>query len=369
MKMPHRLSAMLLVATCAVPLAHTSDLYNYEVSEIKAPDCVQDVSGVFFSQNVQQTEPIHPVLPVSNFYLLVRYLGDDAIASAPAFDFSRFADDYGDPSVRGRPLTNLSVPDPKPVWQRASRPDATMDNSSAFQVHCYDASSFINTWTFAQRSINGGGPHAIYGYSFNDPPPPAIFDANPATDFVLQASIEIPWFAKWADAATPVPDQSIAQVNIFAYFRDRSTGKTFALLLAIFDNRVAANPTYQSFVLHDGQTPFVSMALNGSAAYATLSPYSSTYTGTPWTGLRFFRAHITQENFRHALADINVYCATHSDANYCRPAPLIWTAYSSSAQDYELTDFGVIHEISTGAPGGNLSMAVHVYGLGAWNFR
>ena len=37
--------------------------------------------------------------------------------------------------------------------------------------------------------------------------------------------------------------------------------------------------------------------------------------------------------------------------------------------DYEITDFGVIHEISGGGPYGNLSMAVHIYGLGAWNFR
>jgi hypothetical protein len=364
-----RLSAILLAATCSGPWVRAADLYHYEVSELKAPDCVEDASSAFFSQNDQQTEPIHPVLPVSNFYLLVRYVGDDAIAAAPSFDFSRFPDTYGDPSIRGWPLTDLSVPDPKSAWQRASRPDATMDNSSAFQLHCYDAASFINTWTFPPRSINGGGPHAIYGYSFNSPPPPAIFDGNPATDFVLQASIEIPWFAQWTDPTASAADQPIGQVNLFAYFRDRYTGKTFALLLAVFDNRVAANPTYRSFVAHDGGTPFVSMPLNESAAYATLSPYSSTYSGTSWAGLRFFRAHITQENFRHALADINFYCATHSEARYCNPAPLIWTAYSSSVQDYELTDFGVIHEISRGAPGGNLSMAVHVYGLGAWNFR
>jgi hypothetical protein len=364
-----RLAAILLAASCAGPWARAADLYNYEVSELKAPDCVQDASAAFFSQNAQQTEPIHPVLPVSNFYLLVRYLGDDAIAAAPSFDFSRFPDTYGDPSLRGRPLTDLRVPEAAPLWQRADRADATMDNSSAFQLHCYDAASFINTWTFPSRSINGGGPHAIYGYSFNAPPPPAIFDANPSTDLVLQASIEVPWFAQWSNASTPESDRPIGQVNLFAYFRDRSTGKTFALLLAIYDNRVAANPTYQSFVAHDGQTPFVSMPLNASAAYATLSPYSFTYTGSPWTGLRFFRAHITQQNFRHALTDMNFYCAAHAEARNCGPAPLIWTAYSSSVQDYELTDFGVLHEVTAGAPGGNLSMAVHVYGLGAWNFR
>ena len=36
---------------------------------------------------------------------------------------------------------------------------------------------------------------------------------------------------------------------------------------------------------------------------------------------------------------------------------------------YEITDFGVIHEIARGGSYGNLSMAVHIYDLGAWNFR
>ncbi|TMG99030.1 MAG: hypothetical protein E6H69_11060 [Betaproteobacteria bacterium] len=40
---------------------------------------------------------------------------------------------------------------------------------------------------------------------------------------------------------------------------------------------------------------------NGSAAYAILSPYWSTYSGTPWAGLRFFRAHVTQNKARAAI--------------------------------------------------------------------
>ena len=59
-----------------------------------------------------------------------------------------------------------------------------MDNSSAFQLHCYGAGSFINTWTFPFTPIQGGGAHSIYGYSFDDATTPAIFDSNPATDFV-----------------------------------------------------------------------------------------------------------------------------------------------------------------------------------------
>jgi len=83
----------------------------------------------------------------------------------------------------------------------------------------------------------------------------------------------------------------------------------------------------------------------------------------------FFRAHITQANFSAALADINAYCHVHTLARYCNILPYIWTAYSASVTDYELTDFGVIHEVDRGGANGNLSMAVHVYGLGAWNFR
>jgi len=54
------------------------------------------------------------------------------------------------------------------------------------------------------------------------------------------------------------------------------------------------------------------MPFDAKGAYATLSPYSSTFGGTPWTGLRFFLAHVSKANFRRALEDINVYCLAHS---------------------------------------------------------
>jgi hypothetical protein len=142
-------------------------------------------------------------------------------------------------------------------------------------------------------SITGGGPHSIYGYSFDDAGAPVIYDGNPATDFVLQASIEIPWFAAWSEPLSAPGGGPLGQVNLFAYFRDRMSGRTFALLLAIFDNRFAAGPPYHPFVAHDGATPFVSTPIAANARYATLSPGSSTFTGTAWTGLRFFRVHVT----------------------------------------------------------------------------
>ena len=352
-----------------IAAAGAADLSDYEATPLKASDCVTDLSAALFEENTPQAIPPHPTLPVSNFYLIVRYMGDDAISASPSYDFGHIDAAYPWPPYRNLALTGLTVPEPKAQWQRAKRADADPDNSSAFQIHCYDAGSYINTWNFPAQTISGGGPHSIYGYSFNNPPPPAIFDGNPATDFVLQASIEIPWFGEYtgppgAEQATP-----IGQVSVFAYFRDRFTSKTFALLLGVFDNRSGTDTSYPSSVAHDGSTPFVSVPFNENAAFATLSPYSSTYTGIPWTGLRFFRAHITQANFSAAVAAINTYCRFHTDARYCDIFPFIWTSYSSSVTNYELTDFGVLHEVDRGGPNGNLSMGVHVYGLGAWNFR
>lgn len=360
------LRVSLAVICCIGGDAAAADFTNFQATALKQPECISDASQSFVADNADADDPRHPTLPIDRYYLVVRHLGDDAVAAAPTFDFSHVPESYGWAAARGLPLTNLVVPDPKPDWQRARAANADLDSSSAFQLHCYDAGSFLNTWTFAYRGIRGGGPHAIYGYSFRDRPPPAVFDGNPATDFVLQASIEVPWFVAWTDQTAA--SQPVGQVNLFAYFRDRSTGKTFALLLAVFDNRFASDPTYASFVAHDGQTPFVSMPLNRDAAYATQSPYSAAFTGTTWTGLKFFRAHITQDNFRRAVDDVNAFCLSHASERECNAVPLIAAAFSPSLDNYELTDFGVLHEIFR-APGDNLSMAIHIYDLGAWNFR
>ena len=114
----------------------------------------------------------------------------------------------------------------------------------------------------------------------------------------------------------------LGQVNLYAYFRDRYTRKTFCTALAIFDSRFGADLTYSSFVLHDGATPFASMPLNGDGKYAAISPYSSTFSGTTWTGLRFFRGHITQERFRRACRT-SMHSADRSRASILRSAPAL----------------------------------------------
>jgi len=355
-----------------LPLAATpvlgADLRNFQATALKGPDCISNASHIFFSEDVTPAEPPHPALPIGSYYMVVRYLGENSVSAPASSDFGHFLQSYPWPPIRGAALTGLDVPEPKESWQRASHPDATLDDSSAFQLHCYDAGSFLNTWTFPYTTINGGGPHSIYGYSFYDANTPLIYDSNPATDFVLQASIEIPWLAAWPDPLALPGIVPIGEVNLFAYFRDRLSGKTFALLLAIFDNRFAANPTYAAFVGHDGATPYVSIPIAANANYATLSPVSSVFTGTPWTGLRLFRAHITQNNFRQALTDINAHCEANPMHRFCGPSTATGDAFSASVTDYQITDFGVINELARN-PNDNISMGVHVFDLGAWNFR
>jgi len=361
---------LLAIVVLALGIHHgarTADLVTATFTPVKGPDCITDAGKAFFAQDIEPTPS--PVLPNDRFYLVARHMGANAVAAAPAFDFSRVPEDYPASAFRGLALTGFAVPDPKPLWQRSNSPDATLDTASAFQLHCYDAGSFINTWTFPVQTIFGGGPHAIYGYSFSVPALPAIFDGNPGTDFVLQASIEIPVFVSWPDTTEQALFDPVGQVSLFAYFRDRFAGKRFALVLAIFDNRAGANGTYAPTVMHDGLTPFVSTPLNDAAVYVTRSPYSSTYTGVPWSGLRFFRGHVTTANFRKAIADINAYCAVHQGLPYCSEDPLVGAAFFAYPAAYDLTDFGVLHEVFRGGPAGNLSMGVHMFDLGAWNAR
>ena len=362
-------ATLLLTSALFAAGAHAADLANGTPTPIKEPECIADPSALFFAQNVP-SQPWHPVLPIGHYYEIVRYMGTDSVADPTAVDYGHIPADYAWPPFRGLALTGFTAPEPRAAYQRTSRTDANADDASAFQLSCYDAGSYINTWTFPDIPVSGGGAHSIYGYSFDAAQLPPIFDSNPATDFVLQASIEIPWFYSVADPAAAPGVVPVGQVNLFAYFLDTQSSKVFALVLGIFDNRYTApGATYASFVAHDGQTPFASSPIGAGSKYATLSPYSATFTGNPWTGLRFYRAHVTQDDFRRMVSDINAYCAANSQLRFCSgPAPGA-PAFSTNVADYRMTDFGELHEVFRQGAMGNLSMGVHVYGLGAWNFR
>src|SRR5437660_2251194 len=346
-----------------------ADLYKAVATPIKAPDCITDPAQSFFADNESPTVAPHDTVPSGRYYLIVRYLGDEAVAAPTDYDFGHFSASYAAPELRGQPITGLTVPSPASMWQRAERANATVDDSSAFQLYCDHAGMFINSWTFPSREVTGGGPHAIYGHNFATASRPRIFDDKPTTDFALQANIEIPWFRAWIDPLSPPALPPIGQVSLFAYFHDRVTGKAFAFLLDIFDNRFKEVLRYQSYVAHDGGIPFISVPVNRHAPYATPYAKSAQFTGTTWSGLRLFGARITQQQFAAALNGINAFCAARVDLPNCASAPGIGAAYNANVTDYEITSFGVLNEIFGTDSRNHLSMGVHVSGLGAWNFR
>jgi hypothetical protein len=362
-------AGMAVIAASTIH-AHAADLANGTPTPIKAPECIDDPAAYFFSETVPPPGPVHPTNPIGHYYEVVRYIRTSAVSTPTSYDYGHFPQAYPWPPLRGQPLTGFTVPEPKYRYQRTSRTDADADNASGFQLHCTEAGSFINTFTFPHVEGVGGGPHSIYGYSFDADKLPSIFDSNPATDFVMQVFMEIPWFYSVADPAAPAGVVPVGQASMFAYLRDRHSGKAFGIVLGIFDNRATATvATYTPVVAHDTQTPFVSTPVGAGSKYATLSPYSSTFTGTTWSGLRFFRMHITQDNFRSMLADVNAFCAANTALNYCAGTAPGAPAFSNSISDYQLTDFGVLHEVFPQSDDANLSMGMHVVELGAWNFR
>ncbi len=338
------------------------------LTAIQAPECIPDTAGAFVTQNVEPAVPLHPNMPNRGYFLVVRYLGEDAIAGAPAFDFGRFPADWPDAALRGQPVTGLTVPEPRAAWQRARTADATPATSSAFQLACRDAGSYLDTGTFPRRDVVGGGPHAIYGFSFNDPPPQPVFDALPATEFVLQASVEIPSFRTRIPSGATLTQPPIGQAALFAYFKDRTTGKAIGLLAALFDNRYAPGEAYVAYVGHDTQTPFVSSPL-GAGTYLTPAADSLSFGGQPWAGLRPARMRLTQANFTRILADVNAFCRDRRALRGCDAPSAGADAYSASPLDYDITDFGLLHEVFPGIPSGDLAMGLHASSLGAWRSR
>ena len=86
------LLAIFVLALCSFDGApRAADLVNASFTPVKGPDCVTDASKSFLAQGVL---PPNPPVPYDQFYLVARHMGKDAVAAAPAADFSRVPDDY-----------------------------------------------------------------------------------------------------------------------------------------------------------------------------------------------------------------------------------------------------------------------------------
>ena len=328
-----------LLAVAPVGGASAADLFNGTPTAIVEPHCIDDPAAAF----VAEVPP-----PEDRFALVVRHMGANALDVSPTYDFGSFF---------GFPMTNLHVPDPRGFWQRA-RSDVDPNSTSAFQVHCYDAGMFINTWQFAPEVLIDEGPHAVYGFAFSDMPP--AFDANPRTDLVIQAELEVPWLYQ------PQGD-AIAQTYFQIRFYDVTTERFLQMTFLLYQNRGVEFAPYADYARNDSlfvATPAVTNAV------ITRSPYSAEPSASPWIGLRFFRSQLTQANFREAIGMTNRFCASRPDVPDCtlppgRPAPL-----SADPADYLISEFSIITEVFNADTDVNgMSLGLHLRALGLFNFR
>ena len=151
----------VLAAFGAAEAASAADLLYFQATPIRGPECVTDPAGYFYAEDETTPAPATALPALPHFYLVVRNLGLDAVAASPTNDFGRLPVDYPYPGLRNAALTGLTVPEPSARWQRATRANSTADDSSAFQMHCDDAGSFINTWTFPYATVPGSGAHSV----------------------------------------------------------------------------------------------------------------------------------------------------------------------------------------------------------------
>jgi len=327
--------ASLILATAAI----AADPFNGVASPIVEPDCISDPESAF----VAELSP-----PEDRFSLVVRHMGADALDVATGYDFG---------ALEGIPLTNFHPPQPRTTWQRA-RSTRDPNYTSAFQLDCFDAGFFINTWQFEPQVLIDEGPHAVYGFAFSDPPP--AFDANPATDLAIQAQLEVPWVYRPQGNADA---QTYFQIRFF----DVSTERFLQMTFLLFDTQGVDFAPYADYARNDSL--FVASPAITNAV-VTRSPYSAAPSAAAWTGLRFFRSQVTQQNFRAAIDLVNQFCRTRADVPDCTVLPGHATPLSTDPVDYRIFEFGAITEVFNADTDANgMSIGLHVRALGLYNFH
>ena len=362
------LALSFLLAACgggggSAPAAPTDPAPVF--SAIQGPECIADTAGRWVSA-LTQAQSDSPAPPPKKFFMAVRYV--HAIDTPITTNFGQR---NGQPVTNFDPEAGLAAKD-YGRWQRGKL-DGDAGATSGFQMKCDDVGSYIDTTTFPRQTLVGNGPQAAYFYDFRDPADPAtlaklppVFDADPATDFVLQARVENPLLQRSGpadDAATG--SLAVAQLSMAAYLRDQVSGKLFAYVVNLFQNRPAEAPQ----VAQDEEVAYVSSAWQTNE-FVTVPAASAGYTSETWTGLRLYRVHVPQTKFATALARVNAFCA--APENRTRPfcqAGAGGAAFSTDPRNYQLVAFGMLHEVFTGLPANQIATGVHYKEVGAYRAR
>jgi hypothetical protein len=231
--------------------------------------------------------------PANATYLRIQHIGDPGTAEL-AGEISRTVTwDVGMLSGYSIPLTSYAL------GQRGWRDVGPPSPASAFQLWCNGAGFVLNSSQFSHAAaLTLEGPSVSVA---RDLEPAAAVFRNSTSALTIDGDIRVPW-VQFDDA--PVVDGT-AQVSFFYYARDTTTGTLFAHVIALFGNRPpGVNGSGSEALSGDAYTAFAVSPLRATTfdgsptRYVTVSPASATEQFVHgWSDRRFFRAHVTYEQF------------------------------------------------------------------------
>lgn len=178
----------------------------------------------------------------------------------------------------------------------------------------------MNSWYSTYRKIRGGGQNTVFSISFSQPIRPWL---DEDMQLHMEGEVQIPYFERWH--SDNCENEPVGQFSYMAYFKDRSSQKTIAIVINAFDNR--PHPPEET-VMHDTFVSFASTRF-GASRYVTPAEGSAAWGSSTWSGFRPFKVIITRRNFNAVVSDIN---ARHN------------AGLSAELSDYLLSSAGILQE-------------------------
>ena len=285
---------LLVVCTARAFAVQDYDQATYEPLYIAEP--------IFANRLTSQ----YTLVPPNETWIHVRHMGDSGTEALSQQIANRVDSDRS--AKTGLELPNLPYVG-RWMFQRGFIDDPEY-GLNVYQVFGRAFGWHINTFQFSHAlpiecppafPDCRGGPNIAYGRRFY----PGL-DAwkTRSSEFTLQVYLKLPW-VHYEFPAEP----GVAQVSLVYIAQHEPTGQVIGGIINLFDTRPRQEVGWECAGF-DGILGFVSSDLrdtqpDGSTCrYVTRSPDSSTSQNRwRWEGERFFRAHVSWENFENVLYD------------------------------------------------------------------
>lgn len=186
--------------------------------------------------------------------------------------------------------------------------------------------------------ITGGGPHMWVYKQYS----PGIFPWSKTGQYL---SLSVKAAVPYVELTDPHGNVSyhnftsnqapVTQLSFGLYFKDKTNNITFAITSPMYESRGTFQETARQ---HDTSTSFAISPLESTSTYVTKAPLSTSLQSKPFSELRYFEVHITQQNLEGIIRD--------SDENL-----------SNDISNYELLMTGILFELPNYVENGhNVSM-------------